>query len=737
MLKYKARSISIVLPIIVLAGCVPAAVPTPAATATVFVAATPIPITAPSATAVPSPVPPTAAPATAINLSQDSIKLGIATQNLAPNNPQFDARPVFQAGVQYAQSHHIPTITVDRGNYYFLTSQTPVAYLNLNKVSDLTIDLAGSTIYFRRAFLEGFAVVQSQRVTLMNFQTDFVEPPYSHVALTSIDANARKLTYNTLPNWVDPSTFSGVTTPFGKPELWAVVFRDGSMVPGTSRMPIKDPIGGGVLELGPDSAPWNQPATLSTLKAGDIAVVMQRVGLQPLYANLSDSITLSNISVYGSSNWAVSLDNMSNSIVDHVKVMPRPGTGLVGSNGDGIHFHYARQNNIIRNSSVRRTVDDGISIDSIAIATVMRQVGPRQIHAKRTVFERFPNGTRLNLLDPVTLQEAPGAAIVSQDPPDSDSPTLNGEVDLTFDQDLPSLSAGTYLVFGTPEMRGAGSRIEDNSVEDMLLGRGIWISGSQGVTVQRNSVGHTSNGGIVVSHDTREGTGQFQGPPAHDIVIQNNSVVGSLGPMASGSGTQTALASIIVISLDNKSGFGPLASNTNITIRNNYVADSGRSGIWLGNLAGGSVQNNVVIRWNRHPELPYNGISAQTQTQIVNDASQPIVSRIATNNLNATNNTTDLASNLTGPVALDRSSISLPSQASNPAGSIALQPNIPNFEWLAVSDSPWLTVKSSGAGAGSIQFVVSENTTGAQRVGTITVGGVNFTVTQAAAGARP
>lgn len=674
-----------------------------------------------------TPVPPTAAPANVLNLSQDLVPLGIASQNAVGNNPQLDARPLFQAALQYAQSRKIPLITVDRGNYYFLTPQTPTTFLSLSKVSDLTLDLAGSTIYFRRAHLQGIAITQGERVTLTNFQTDFVDPPYTHVELTSVDAAGRKLLYKPTSGWVDPSTFSGATTPVGKPELWVVVFRNGSIVPGTSRMPIKDPIAAGVLELLPDTAPWTQPSTLATLQAGDVAVVTQRVGQAPLKVATGDAITFSNINIYGSGSWAMELADTSNSTVDNVKVMPRPGVGLVGSNGDGIHFHWARQNNVVRNSFVTRTIDDAISIDSLNIAAVVSQPSPRQLKVKRQIFERFPNGTRFNLVDPITTVESKGATIVSQTPPDSDSPTLNGEVDLVLDQDLPNLAAGTGIVFGTPESRGAGSKIEDNTVSEILLGRGIWVSGVQGITVQRNSVRQTSNGGIIVSHDTAG----YPGPPSRDIVIQNNSIVGSLGPMASGAGSLTALASIIVVSLDNKYGLVQQATNANVTIRNNFVADSGRAGIWVGALDGGTVQDNVIVRWNNRPGLPYNGVSAQTRAQLVQDATQPVVARIAAT-VNAANNTTDLASTLAGAVTLDRPSISLPSQAA--AGSIAVQTNLPDFTWLGVSDSPWITVHTTTptTGVGSIQFSVTENTTGAPRTGIISVGGVNFTATQAA-----
>jgi len=53
--------------------------------------------------------------------------------------------------------------------------------------------------------------------------------------------------------------------------------------------------------------------------------------------------------------------------------------------------------------------------------------------------------------------------------------------------------------------------------------------------------------------------------------------------------------------------------------------------------------------------------------------------------------------------------------------------------WTATSSQPWLTITSGtgGTGAATVTFSVAENT-GAQRVATVTIGGVQVTVTQAA-----
>jgi len=111
-------------------------------------------------------------------------------------------------------------------------------------------------------------------------------------------------------------------------------------------------------------------------------------------------------------------------------------------------------------------------------------------------------------------------------------------------------------------------------VEDIPFGRGVWIGGNQGTTIQKNVVRGTSNGGIVISSDTTF----FPGPGAHDITIANNVLQSNLGPQASGSGSAIALGAIIVESTDATNNFAATSPNTNISITGNYIADSGRSG---------------------------------------------------------------------------------------------------------------------------------------------------------------
>ena len=71
--------------------------------------------------------------------------------------------------------------------------------------------------------------------------------------------------------------------------------------------------------------------------------------------------------------------------------------------------------------------------------------------------------------------------------------------------------------------------------------------------------------------------------------------------------------------------------------------------------------------------------------------------------------------------------------ASSGIGSVAVS-TASGCDWSAVSNAPWLTITGGATGignAGTVNFTVSVNTTGAARTGTLTIAGRTFTVNQA------
>ena len=661
----------------------------------------------------------------ALNLSRDLVPLGIATQNMTPNAPSLDAQPLFSAALQYVQTNPVQSLIADPGAYYFLT---PLAvntgvYIYFPPVSNLTIDFQGSTLYFKDGFRRGFDIENCQNLTLKNFTIDYLVPSYTQVQLTAIDPVQRTFTYSVIPGWADPKTFT--TTPeFGDPELLAVFFRNGQLIPATGLIIMSYPISGNTLVAEPSDSPWSQSAVLSTMRPGDVVAIAQDIGAEPLAVVKCDSMLFANIEIHGGLG-AINLFDTSNTTLDHIRVTPRPGA-LLGSMRGGLMFFDPLQNNHIRNSYVTRTMDDALGMGAVPPATVVSQPGPRQLVVQRNGTDHLPNGTVLSFVPVATAAELTGGIVVSQVPPDTPD-DVGGQIQttLTFDRDLPSLSSGDQVFYADPNKRGSGSSIEDNIVEDLPLGRGMYLGGLENVIVQRNVIRGTSNAGIDVSEASLVAGGG--GAPSHGVTIQNNSVENVLGPQAAGSGgIGVSAAAILVSSQDEYFNFVAQPVNSNISILNNYVADSGRTGLWIGELNGGTVSGNVIVRWNQHPELQPEGVNPFPQ-----DFSQALVTHF-TQNVSMSGNVIQAVSSLTGPVNLSPSSASPGAEGST--GSIAVQTNVPNFSWVAASDSAWLTITAggSGAGNGAVQFSVAENTTGVSRTGTITIAGVAFPVKQGA-----
>jgi len=665
-----------------------------------------------------------------LNMSHDLTTLGIANQNLTPNNSSLDARPLFQAALNYVQSHPVQTLTLDTGAYYLLTNNQSNGVLLFPQLSNLTVDLAGSTLYFNGPLVpNGLVLYYCSNLTLTNFQIDFVHPPYTHVQLTSVDTVNRLLRYQPLPNWPDPSSFNTLTDPFSGGPIqgyWAAIFRNGSIVPGTTRTLLQAPFTNNTITI-QDQSPWAQAPTLATLEAGDTVVVYARGGGPIFWVFYGNGLTFSNIAIYGAQG--VQLLSTSNSTMKNMRFAPRPGSGLVGGVG-GIGILPPGPNNHILNCYVARTLDDALTFEDSGPATVVSQSGSRQLTVANQGY-RFPNGTAMNFVDPGTTLESVGGVIVSQNPPDNPNP-MAGNVTVTFDRDLPTIAPGTFMVFGSAATRGQGSTVEDTLIEDTYGGRGVQLNGVEGITVQRNVVRRTSMAGIIVDQNADAAVDPADlNPPSHDVIISDNVLEATLGPAPCGTGMQPCLGAIEIVSTNNQAfGFASSPANTNTMVQNNYIADTGRSGIWVGELNGGTLQNNLVIRSNQNPTLGgIAGIPPPFQNQVMQDALVPVVIHYSSA-VAEIGDPISATSPITAPVTMTPPSAAWPEAGG--AGSFNLQTAVSGFGWNAVSDSPWLTVMSPvpGAGAATVQYSVSPNGTAAARTGHITIAGEAFSVLQ-------
>lgn len=659
-----------------------------------------------------------------INLSHDLVPLGIASQNMVPNTPGLDSQPLFMAALQYIQNNPAQLLTADPGAYYFAsTTSNTAVYVYFPPLANLTIDFQGSTLYFKDGKKRGFDIENCQGLTIRNFTIDYLSPPYTEVQLTSIDPVHGSFTYALLPGWPDPKAFTA-TPEFGNPELLALFFRNGDFVPGTGLTFIQYPIGGNTLVPILSDSPWTQSPIWSTLQPGDIVTVADDSGAEPLDVVKCDAMLFHNVEIHGGTG-AINLFDTSNTTLDHIRVVPRHGA-LLGSVRGGLMFFDPLQNNHIRNSYVTRTMDDALGMGADPPAVVVSQPGPRQLVVDRGGTDHLPNGTPASFVPIATAAELDGGTIVSQDPADTPEDVVGQvRVTLTFDRDLPTLAAGDQVFYAAPAARGSGSTIEDNTVESIGVGRGIFIGGVENVVVQRNVIRGTSNAGIQIGEVSYVPGGG--GAPSHNVTVQNNAVENVLGPQAAGSGgIGVSAAAIFVASQNGNFDFASQAVNTGIAILNNFVVGSGRAGIWAGETGGGQIAGNLIARWNQHPELQPEGVNP-----FPGDFSQPLVTRFD-QGVSTAGNVMDMNATVIEPVSLSPEAV--PATPGGGSGAFRVHANLANFGWAATTDSSWIALaNSSAAGDGTVQFAVAPNTTASCRIGVISVAGVNFRIAQSPA----
>ena len=554
---------------------------------------------------------------TQINVSQDLVALGIARQNAVPGNSSVDARPLFQAAIQYATANGISRIVADPGAYWFLTLQQSGDYLVLDHVSALTIDLQGSDIYLLNSFATGIYLTGCKGVTLANFTIDYVHLPFTQVRLTGVIPANGTLAYETIPGWPSPAN---LRSPSGSTNYWAIVLRGGFPIPNAGRLPLAQPTSSSTLQVIRDTTPWSQPAVLGAYQPGDIVVVTLRDGESTILASGSDSIVVSGVDIYSSGTMGLHLDSASNSTIAKVRVLPRPGTNrLISTNADGIHLSYLQTNNYVQLCYVNRTMDDGIALNSPFLAFVSSAVGTRGLRVTRNFQTQVPNGTAMSLINPNTGQTTGRYVLVSQN--GGQTPTY------TFDQDLPPVQNGFGLVYADQVNRGLASVVQNNVVETILFARGIFLGGVAGVTILENTVRQTNCGGIVLHHDLAA----YPSAANQNIQVVGNTVDQAIGPAAVGTGAIAALGSIFVLATDANFIPLPAATETNITILNNSITNAGRSALWIGNVNGGTIQGNAVGGYDLYPQLALWGISQALANQLTADFTQAVAVH---NNLN-------------------------------------------------------------------------------------------------------
>jgi uncharacterized protein (TIGR03437 family) len=573
-----------------------------------------------------------------LNLSRDLVANGIASKDMAPNSPSLDSRPLFQAGVAYASKNHIPMVTADRGSYYFLTQNSAYQHVNLNAIANVTVDLQYSDLYFALGNVIAIDATNCVNLTLRNFTVDYLQLPFTQLTVTGVNSATRTVSVQQQGKYALPSTFNSVTIPpnVNDDGFFAFAFRDGKELRTTGRMRAAAPTNDGSIQIA-GTDPWAQAANLATIQPGDTLVFNHRAGSGTIFANASTGFMVQNVSIYAAGFIGVSTIYGSAITIDHVQVIPRPGTDrLISTNADGIHLSWSGANNVISNNTVRRGCDDGIAIDGQWYAIVNAPNNGASVQVMRRGPSPLPVGSSFDFINIVTAAVAGTASIVAETPPPGQQTGASGElITLTLDHVVGGLQANFGVTPSDPNLRGTGSVIRGNLVQEEVFVRGIYTPGVENVTISDNMTEATNGPGILVEQD--EGlTYSYKTGPSSGIVIKNNIVDHALGFGTPSVGMLDGAAAINVVAYDQRFAWVSTMPLSNIAIMGNSVTNSIRTGIRMENVAGGQITGNTLLNDALQPTdyLWYLPACCETLSQVEAEFQQPVV---VTNSSSVTN----------------------------------------------------------------------------------------------------
>jgi uncharacterized protein (TIGR03437 family) len=562
-----------------------------------------------------------------LNLSHDLVAKGIAAKNMTPNLPALDSRPLFQAGLAYASKNHIPLVIADPGSYYFPTLSSQYQHVYLTAINNVTLDLQHSDLYMAQSNIMGIDVDNSTNFTLRNFTIDYLQLPFTQVTVASVNPAARTIAIKQSGKYPLPSYLNAVTVPSGyvNDGFFAYIFRNGIELRTTGRMPVAAPVTDSSLQV-TGSDPWTTATQLATIRPGDTLVLELRAGIGTIFASNTTGLTIQNVSVYASGFIGVFTTHGSSITVDHVQVIPRPGTDrMISTNADGIHLASASANNQITNNTVKRGCDDAIAIDGQWAAIVSAASSGTTVQLTRHNDSPIAIGETFDFIDITTAAIVGTATVTAENPPVSAQTGADGEaIQVTLDHAV-SVKQNFGVAIDDANLRGSGTLISGNLVAQQTFGRGIYPAGVANITISNNMLEATDGGGILVEQD--EGLPyNYKTGPSSNIAIRNNIVDNALGFGIPSYNVLSYAGAINIVAYDENFNWVKTASMSNITVANNFVTNSVGSGIRMENVNGGSVTGNLVLNYALDPtDYLWYLAPGETVAQLESELQQPVV----------------------------------------------------------------------------------------------------------------
>jgi len=257
-------------------------------------------------------------------------------------------------------------------------------------------------------------------------------------------------------------------------------------------------------------------------------------------------------------------------------VLPSDTDRLMTVTADGMHFMDIGGDLVVTNSIFENMGDDALNAHG-AYLVIQSKTGTNSLHASNPRGYNFPPqiGDTVEVSDTATLQPAFSAAVTAVEPAESG-------FNITLDQAIPSgIKSGDVIANATrtPKL------VFKNNVVRNKRSRGVLIQ-TRDALVENNTFANISGGGVLVTTDVGE---WFESISSRDVVIRNNKFVGNNFAKMRTDGDIAAVAFV-------KNNYGSAGVFQNLTIENNFIANTGNAGIFIYSADGVQIRNNLIYK---------------------------------------------------------------------------------------------------------------------------------------------
>jgi hypothetical protein len=138
------------------------------------------------------------------------------------------------------------------------------------------------------------------------------------------------------------------------------------------------------------------------------------------------------------------------------------------------------------------------------------------------------------------------------------------------------------------------------------LARGIALSGQTGVTISNNTLSQIQEAGIECGTDYAEnpkkpGSYSTFGPLSNIVILHNHLHRTNIGITPLGI---TMLAAIQILTINSEGDPASAEADEDISIIDNEIDETPRTGIWVMNIQSGQISNNLIRNFGYDPVLP-------------------------------------------------------------------------------------------------------------------------------------